>query len=105
MSNTLRTIVIFEARPRWEPELQRQFLGEPVRVRGCRTWSELSSLAFLLTAVDPANPNPARSSVPDAIVIELPDDATAYLQWLASVTTRARVPSLIVLCEIGRAHV
>ncbi len=29
------TIFVFERRPRWVPELERQFAGEEVRVRGC----------------------------------------------------------------------
>ena len=29
------TILVFERRPRWVPELERQFAGEEVRVRGC----------------------------------------------------------------------
>ena len=31
------TLLIFERRPRWVPELERQFLGQDVRVRGCRS--------------------------------------------------------------------
>src|SRR5690606_21456136 len=38
-------IVVFEKRPRWTPELQRRFLSEPVRVRGCHTAAEVPSLA------------------------------------------------------------
>lgn len=36
-----RTIVIFERRPRWGPELQRQLAGEEIRVRWCTELSEV----------------------------------------------------------------
>ena len=44
------TIVVLEARPFWTPELQRQFDGEPVVVRGCRNWSELQERSRDATA-------------------------------------------------------
>lgn len=34
-------VVVFETRPRWTPELQRQFACECVRVRACGTWSDV----------------------------------------------------------------
>lgn len=89
MSNSVRTIVVFEARPRWEPELQRQFQDESVRVRGCRTWSELSSFAFPQNA--------------DVFVIELPEDLTECLQWLSKIVVPPRSPSAIVLCSTEAA--
>ena len=85
MSNSARTIVVFESRPRWEPELQRQFLDKPVRVRGCRKWSELSSQSA------------------DAIVIELPSDAAGCLQWLGTFMTRPRMTPVIVICPTDSA--
>lgn len=85
MSNSVRTIVVFEPRPRWEPELQRQFRNESVRVRGCRNWSELSSFAFSPTA--------------DALVIDLPEDLTECLQWLSKLVAPARVSPVIILCS------
>ncbi|MGE3313470.1 MAG: hypothetical protein AB7O26_00050 [Planctomycetaceae bacterium] len=30
-----RTVVVFERRPRWFPEMQRQFVGEETRIRWC----------------------------------------------------------------------
>jgi len=85
VSNSVRTIVVFESRSRWEPELQRQFRNESVRVRGCRTWSELSSFAF--------------SPIAEALVIDLPEDLTECLQWLNKLVAPPRVPSVIVLCS------
>lgn len=41
------TILIFERRPRWVPELERQFFGLEVRIRGCATLQDLETrLAF-----------------------------------------------------------
>ncbi|MFM9965039.1 MAG: hypothetical protein ACKV2Q_27885 [Planctomycetaceae bacterium] len=85
MSNATRTILVFESRPRWVPELQRQFLDERVRVRGCRAWSELAS------------------SMVEAIVIELPSDAAECLQWLATLVGRPRIAPVVVICPIESA--
>ncbi len=90
MSNSVRTIAVFESRPRWEPELQRQFRDESVRVRGCRTWNEVSAFAFPPTA--------------DALVIELPDDLADCLQWLSKLVAPPRVPPVIVLCSVEIAE-
>lgn len=35
------TVLVFETRPRWAPELKRQFVSEPVRVRGCGSWNDV----------------------------------------------------------------
>ena len=85
MSNSVRTIVVFESRPHWEPELQRQFRDESVRVRGCRTWSELSAFAF--------------PPIADVLIIELPEDMTECLQWLSKLIASPSAPSVIVLCS------
>lgn len=89
MSNSVRTIVVFESRPRWEPELQRQFRNESVRVRGCRTLSELSAFAF--------------PPIAEVLVIDLPADLTECLQWLSKLVLPPRVPSVIVLCSSAAA--
>ncbi|MEX0700617.1 MAG: hypothetical protein WD069_00835 [Planctomycetales bacterium] len=39
------TIVVFEKRPRWTPELQRRLVGEPVHVRGCHSAGDVPGLA------------------------------------------------------------
>ena len=44
MPITEHTIVVFEPRPRWEPILRWQLVDQPVRVRPCRAWPELTSL-------------------------------------------------------------
>ncbi|GDY06702.1 MAG: hypothetical protein DWI21_04620 [Planctomycetota bacterium] len=89
MSNSVRTIVVFESRPRWEPELQRQFRNESVRVRGCRSLSELFSFVF--------------PPIVDALVIDLPEDITECLQWLSKLVASPKVPSVIVLCPTETA--
>lgn len=89
MSNSVRTIVVFESRPRWEPELQRQFRNESVRVRGCRMLSELSAFAF--------------PPVAEVLVIDLPEDMTECLQWLSKLVAPPRAPSVIVLCSSATA--
>ena len=38
------TIVVLEKRPRWMPELQRQFAEHDVRVRGCRSAADLGRM-------------------------------------------------------------
>lgn len=83
MSNSARTIVVFESRPRWEPELQRQFRDESVRVRGCRTWSELSAFAFPPLA--------------EVVVIDLPEELTECLQWLSKLVTQPKAPAVIAI--------
>ena len=61
---TLRPyIVVFEKEPRWAPELKRQFLGDDVRVRACRSVSDIVSksesaerkVIVLVLEAEPAN--------------------------------------------------
>ena len=84
MSNAVRKIVVLESRPRWEPELQRQFRNESVRVRGCRTWNELSGFAF--------------PPIADVLVIDLPEDLSECLQWLSKLVAPLSIPAVILLC-------
>ena len=77
--------MVFESRPRWEPELQRQFRNESVRVRGCRTLSELSAFAF--------------PPIAEVLVLDLPEDLAECLQWLSKLVAPPTVPSVIVLCS------
>lgn len=45
MTNTqLPILSIFERQPYWAPELQRQFAGEPVAVRPCRSVADLQAV-------------------------------------------------------------
>ena len=92
MSNSLRTIVVLEPRPRWEPELQRQFVNDSVRVRGCRTVNELASLVFPPASAGAAN-------IADAVVLQFPENAAACLQWVTGLAARPQVLAVIVLCS------
>ncbi|GAB4143450.1 MAG: hypothetical protein Tsb009_14520 [Planctomycetaceae bacterium] len=57
---TSKTVGILESSPRWVPELQRQFLGEGIRVRGIRfhnrdwTAADVSTSGTLVFALDVA---------------------------------------------------
>lgn len=94
MSNSLRTIVVLESRPRWEPELQRQFADEQVRVRGCRTVNELASLVFPTASTVSAG----IAKIADTVVLQIPENAAACLQWITSLAARPQAPAVIVLC-------
>ena len=39
------TVIVFESRPRWGPELQRQFLHQEITVRASRSLDDLEALA------------------------------------------------------------
>lgn len=85
MANCVWTIIVFELQPRWEPELQRRFQGQSIRVRGCRSWKELSEL------VTPQSAN--------AVLIDLPDDMAECLQWMGRLVARPKHPPVVVLCS------
>ena len=95
MSNSLRTIVVLEPRPRWEPELQRQFADEQVRVRGCRTVNELASLVFPTVSTNSVS----IANIADVVVLQIPENAAACLQWVAGLAARPQVLAVIVLCS------
>jgi DNA-binding response OmpR family regulator len=97
MSESLRNIIVLESRSRWEPELQRQFVNEPVRVRGCRTIKELSSLTFPSTIA-------SNAEIADVVVLQISENAAAGLQWLTSLTTQPQAPSVIILCSSESAE-
>lgn len=95
MSNSLRNIVVFEPRPRWEPELQRQFGNEAVRVCGCRTIKELSSLVFPQTIKNAAN----AVEIADVVVLHVSENAAPCLQWITGLATQPQAPAVVVLCS------
>jgi len=100
MSESLRNIIVLESRSRWEPELERQFVNEPVRVRGCRTIKELSSLTFPSTIANAAS----NVKIADVVVLQISENAAAGLQWLTSLTTQPQAPSVIILCSSESAE-
>lgn len=76
------TILIFERRPRWVPELERQFFGQDVRIRGCATLPDLETrLTF--------NPR-------GLCLVELDADPAECLQHLGRLMLRAPSPKIIV---------
>lgn len=80
---TAPEIVVHEKRPRWTPELQRQFMGEAVRVRAC--WS-LADIA----------PRPADDG-PLVAVLDLDAAPAESLHFLARGTGRPwRLPVLVL---------
>ena len=97
MSESLRNIVVLESRSRWGPELQRQFVNEPVRVRGCRTIKELSSLTFPSTIA-------SNAEIADVVVLQISENAAAGLQWLTGLATQPQAPSVIILCSSESAE-
>lgn len=100
MTNSLRNIVVLESRSRWEPELQRQFVNEPVRIRGCRTIKELSSFTLSPTKLIDSR----KTESADIVVLQIAENAAPGLQWLTSLTTQPNAPSVIVLCSTESAE-
>ncbi|MCA9072825.1 MAG: hypothetical protein KDA84_28070 [Planctomycetaceae bacterium] len=77
------TILIFERRPRWVPELERQFLGQEFRIRGCATLQDLETrLTF----------NPG-----GLCLVELDAAPGEGLLFLGRLMARARSPKIIVV--------
>jgi DNA-binding response OmpR family regulator len=74
MTSRSTAILVHEPEPYWTPELQRQFVDEPVTVRGCSSPVELDALRTNYDAV--------------VIVFELASSSlTTWLTWL----TRRRI--------------
>ena len=62
------TVVVFEMRPTWTPELQRQWRSRSVRVRGCRAIADIDD-----------GLNGSRMGV---VVLDLDGDAESCLRYL-----------------------
>lgn len=94
MSDIRRTIVVMEARPRWEPELQRQFIDQPVRVRGCRTWSQVVSACVSdKTAISSRQPEV------DLLVADLISQESSVWEWLREFASQPKRPIAIAICS------
>ncbi len=98
MSNTPRTVVVLESRPRWEPELQRQFVDDRVRVRGCRTVNELAALVFWSVPTESTD-SASTVKIADTVVMQISENAAACLQWITGLAARPQVPAVIALCS------
>jgi DNA-binding NtrC family response regulator len=75
--------LIFERRPRWVPELERQFQGQNVRVRGCRSVKDLFQRF--------------RSSPKCLVVLDLEADLKGCLTALAQLMARSPTPTILVV--------
>jgi hypothetical protein len=83
-------VYVFESRRRWAPELARQFLHEPVRVRGVQSIGELRT---------------ALSAGTHAVaVVELEAAAADCLRWLASQTNRVVPFATVVISTPSTAE-
>jgi DNA-binding NtrC family response regulator len=76
------TLLIFERKPRWVPELERQFLGEDVRVRGCSSLSSLQDRLGELTSC--------------VVILELAAAPAECLQALGRLMARSPFPTILV---------
>ncbi len=86
MSEQTRHVIVFESQPSWEPELQRQFLDDNVRVGACRSVKDLDQrLAH---------------QAYDVCVIDLSADLAGLLRWLGDQQDHgARVATLAIATE------
>lgn len=75
--------MVFEARPYWQPELQRRFVDENVEVSGCRSLRDLDKRL--------------RRERTDVVVLDLAADVGGSLRWLARHDERyGPVPVIVV---------
>lgn len=76
-------LVVCERRPRWLPELQRRFDGEPVRVRGCVHPRDLDAACSV--------------RLPCTAVVDLETGPADILRWLARRCGRLMRPATVLL--------
>lgn len=79
------TLLIFERRPRWVPELERQFLGQNVRVRGCRSIKDLLDRFH--------------SSPKCLVILDLEADPDGCLDALARLMAHSLSPTILVVAS------
>ncbi len=98
------TIVVFEPRPRWEPILRWQLADQPVRVRPCRAWSNLtilldSAIKSLSSQYVPleSSPNNCAFAPIASILIDPSEQINGFLTWLTSRSATPLIP-LFVIC-------
>lgn len=76
-------VIVFERRPRWAPELQRQFLGAGVSVRACR------STADMLRSWQAAPGS--------VLILDLSRAAAECLQFLGKLLGQVPSPTVVVI--------
>jgi hypothetical protein len=79
------TLLVFERRPRWVPELERQFQGREVRVRGSRSVKDLLDRL----AASPGG----------IVIMGLEADPEGCLAALARLMTRSPSPTILVVAS------
>jgi DNA-binding NtrC family response regulator len=79
------TLLIFERRPRWVPEMERQFLGQNVRVRGCRSVKDLLDRFH--------------SSPKCLAILDLEADPEGCLNSLARLMAHSPLPTILVVAS------
>jgi DNA-binding response OmpR family regulator len=79
------TLLVFERRPRWVPELERQFQGQDVRVRGCRSVKDVLD---------------RHAASPQGLVIlDLEADVEGCLVGLSRLMVRSPSPTILVVAS------
>ena len=84
------TVFVFETKPRWTPELQRQFNDEDIRVRNCPSTSELVTLLESCTVSGDTTPA-------FVVVLDFAAGAAECLQFLGRLISRAGPWPIIVI--------
>lgn len=85
MKSLLATIVVFEKKPRWIPELKRQFRDDDVRIHGTATLAD-----ELLVQPGPIN---------SMLVVVLEEAEANCLQFLGRSAQRVDPPPAIVVAD------
>ena len=83
-------VLVFEKRPRWAPELQRQFADEEVRIRACRSTADVDERL--------------RESPGSLVVLDLRAGSAACLQFLAAGSQKPVRPPMIVVGSLRTAE-
>lgn len=90
------TVIVFEKRPRWAPELQRQFDDEDVRVRACNSTVDLERMQVGTDDVYAG----ARAGAPSGVCVGVLDFDAApaeCLQYLGRrIGRRLDCPSIVI---------
>ncbi|MGD9854052.1 MAG: hypothetical protein AB7U20_03790 [Planctomycetaceae bacterium] len=87
--NSTRRLIVFEAKPCWQPELQRRFLNKGVDVGACRSIRDLNKRLS--------------SEAVNAVVLDLAADLTGSLRWLLQRGGSCRQVPVIVVASAEQA--
>ncbi len=90
-------VIVFEVRPHWEPELQRQFDGEQVRIRACRS---LVDVARTLTS----DFERVEGQMGSLAIIDLSAGLAKCLQFLGRLHQQGRTWPVIVIGSVQNSN-